>query len=247
MGKIEVLPPPPAHADGGDHHPYQRPRTAATLILLDHAKPATRVLMGRRHAGHAFIPGKFVFPGGRVEPTDRLMPSVGALDPVMEAKLCAKVVRPTPGRARALALAAIRETYEETGLALGTKAALAPRRAPSDVWARFAAHGVLPDLSAMRFIFRAITPPGRPRRYDTHFFCLEASAIAHRVEGIVTPDSELVELVWVPLAEARGLELPLITHSVLAALDTRIAAGLGHDLPVPFMHHRNRRWLREEL
>jgi hypothetical protein len=115
------------------------------------------------------------------------------------------------------------------------------------VWARFAAHGVLPDLSAMRFIFRAITPPGRPRRYDTHFFCLEASAIAHRVEGIVTPDSELVELVWVPLAEARGLELPLITHSVLAALDTRIAAGLGHDLPVPFMHHRNRRWLREEL
>jgi 8-oxo-dGTP pyrophosphatase MutT (NUDIX family) len=247
MGKIEVLAPPPAHADGGDHHPFQRPRTAATLILLDDTGPATRVLMGRRHEAHKFMPGKFVFPGGRVEPTDRLMPALGALDPAMEAKLSMKVVRPSAGRARALVLAAIRETYEETGLVLGTKVAPEPRRYPSDVWAQFAAHGVLPDLTAMRFVFRAITPPGRARRYDTHFFCLQASAIAHRVEGVITAESELVELVWVPLKDARSLELPLITHSVLAALDARVAAGFAHDLPVPFMHHRNRRWLREQL
>jgi 8-oxo-dGTP pyrophosphatase MutT (NUDIX family) len=99
--------------------PTLRPRDAATLILIDRAGPWPLVLMGRRHAGHKFMPGKFVFPGGRIEPGDRRMSVAGPLDALVEDKLMARTRRPSPGFARALALAAIRETFEATGLALG--------------------------------------------------------------------------------------------------------------------------------
>ncbi|MBV9906848.1 MAG: NUDIX hydrolase, partial [Hyphomicrobiales bacterium] len=69
-----------------------RPRDAATLILVDGAERGTaRVLMGKRHPGHKFMPGKFVFPGGRVEPEDRRMAATGALDAHVEEKLNARV------------------------------------------------------------------------------------------------------------------------------------------------------------
>ena len=88
--------------------------------------------MGKRHEGHAFMPGKFVFPGGRVEPEDRRMAAAGALDPHVEDKLNLRVPRPSPGFARAIALAAIRETFEETGLAIG----VGDYGAPEDAAAR---------------------------------------------------------------------------------------------------------------
>ena len=96
-----------------------RPRDAATLILVDRSQGAARALLGRRHPGHAFMPNKFVFPGGALEPADRRMSVATPLDPLVEAKLMAETRRPSPDFARALALAAIRETFEETGLALG--------------------------------------------------------------------------------------------------------------------------------
>ena len=67
-------------------------------------------------------------------------------------------------------------------------------------------------------------------------------AIAHRVEGLIGPDAELVELVWMPITEARHLDMPAITAVVLEELQERIAAGMSHDLPVPFyqMLHRVR-------
>ena len=55
-------------------HPYVRPKDAATLILVDRSGPAPKVLLGKRHARHKFMPGRYVFPGGRVDPDDRLMP-----------------------------------------------------------------------------------------------------------------------------------------------------------------------------
>ena len=67
--------------------PNLRPRNAATLILLDHAGPVSKVLMGKRHAGHKFMPGKFVSPGGRIEPADRRMSAHAELHPVVEEKL----------------------------------------------------------------------------------------------------------------------------------------------------------------
>ena len=73
-----------------------RPRDAATLILVDGSERGkARVLMGKRHAGHRFMPGKFVFPGGRVEPEDRRMAAAGALDAYVEEKLNARVRRPS--------------------------------------------------------------------------------------------------------------------------------------------------------
>src|ERR1051325_5648744 len=99
--------------------PYVRPKDAATLILVDRSGKVPKVLLGKRHHGHKFMPGKFVFPGGRVDPADKLMPVAKPLDPHAEANLMKHLQRASAAKARAFALAAIRETFEETGLLLG--------------------------------------------------------------------------------------------------------------------------------
>jgi 8-oxo-dGTP pyrophosphatase MutT (NUDIX family) len=226
--------------------PNRPPKDAATLILLDRGGPVPKVLLGRRHQGHAFVPGRFVFPGGRLDPSDRRMTVASPLDPRTEAKLMRHTRRPSAAKARAFALAAIRETFEETGLLLGCKRPEAPA-CPAGPWAGFAAAKVHPDLSNIHFIARAITPPRRSRRFDTRFFTADASAIAHRVEGVIGPDAELVELVWLPLDETEQLDLLAITQIVLRDLQARIEAGFGHELPVPFYRARNGKRVREWL
>jgi 8-oxo-dGTP pyrophosphatase MutT (NUDIX family) len=227
-------------------HPNLRPRDAATLILVDRSGATPKVLLGRRHEGLKFMAGKFVFPGGRVEPADRLMPAASPLDSHAEARLMRRVTRPSADKARALALAAIRETFEETGLLLGTRTGAMPA-VPEGPWSAFAKAGVLPDLAALHFIVRAVTPPRRPRRFDARFFAADATAIAHKVEGIVSPDAELVELVWLPIVEAKQLDLPTITQVALDELEARVAKGFGHDLPSPFYRMLNRKFVRAEL
>jgi 8-oxo-dGTP pyrophosphatase MutT (NUDIX family) len=174
------------------------------------------------------------------------MASARPLDCAAEERLMRAVKRPSPLKARALALAAIRETYEETGLLLGSPAGAGPETPPGP-WAAFGEAGILPDLAAIHFVARAITPPRRPRRFDTRFFTADAGAIAHRIDGMIGPDAELVELVWMPIAQARHLDLPAITAVVLEELEARIAAGLRHDLPVPFYQMRHRHFVRELL
>jgi 8-oxo-dGTP pyrophosphatase MutT (NUDIX family) len=226
--------------------PYVRPKDAATLILVDRSGRMPKVLLGKRHHGHKFMPGKFVFPGGRVDPADRRMPFARPLDPHAEANLMKRLKRPSAAKARAFALAAIRETYEETGLLLGVRNAMA-MKAPRGPWGAFAAANILPDLATLRFIGRAITPPGRPRRFDTRFFTMDASAVAHRIEGATGPDAELVELVWMTLEEAKQLDMAAVTGVMLEELDARIADGFGHDLPVPFYSMPRGRFRRELL
>jgi len=227
-------------------HPNLRPRDAATLILIDRSGDGTKVLLGRRHHGHAFMPGKFVFPGGRLERPDRLMPVATELKPQVEARLMRQVRNPNPAKARAYALAAVRETFEETGLLLGVHRD-APPAIPGPLWDGFAAASVYPDLGSVHFIARAITPPRRARRFDTRFFAAEVASVAHRVDGVVGPDAELVELAWMPLAEAKALDLAAITRVVLEDLEHRIARGLASDLPVPFYRLLHRRFTRELL
>ena len=222
------------------------PRDAATLILLDRSGPEPKVLMGRRHPGLKFMPGKYVFPGGRIEPGDRDMHCAGELPEALAPRLLEGPGRPGRAKARALALAAIRETFEETGILLGRRAA-ATAPLPEGPWRDFAAHGVLPDLSRLHFVARAITPPRRPKRFDTRFFTLDASEIAHRIEGTVGPETELVELVWQNVSETAKLDLPAITHVVLKELTARVAKGMGHALPVPFFRELNWKWRRELL
>ncbi len=224
-----------------------RPRDAATLIILDRSDGEAKVLMGKRRHDLQFMPGKYVFPGGRVEPEDRRMSAAGALDADVEAKLNARVPRPSPGFARAIALAAIRETFEETGLAIGVGDYGAPQATPRGAWARFAATGVYPALDDIDFLARAITPPGRARRFDARFLVVDASAVARRVEGVVHPDAELVDLVWTPLGKARELDLPHITHLALEDLAQALKGGLDRRRPRPFYRELRGKRLREEL
>jgi 8-oxo-dGTP pyrophosphatase MutT (NUDIX family) len=215
-----------------------RPRDAATLIIVDTAGGEPRVLLGRRRADLAFMPGRYVFPGGRVDPSDRHIAVEHDLEPgnIRNLMVAMKGNR-SPGRARALALAAVRETFEEAGLLIGSPAqAGPPPRARA--WQQFFSHGYRPALAQLTFFARAVTPPGRPRRYDTRFFCVAAEAIVHRVAAA---DGELSDLEWHSIEQARALELPNITRVVLEDLSERIAAGALQkcDVPVPFYHRRN--------
>ena len=219
-----------------DHHPYYRPKDAATLILVDRSGASPKVLVGKRHDKVVFMPGKFVFPGGRVDKSDNRVPVAAPMSKELEDNLLKGSPRISVSRARSLAIAAIREACEETGLCLGRKANGVPARLDG-AWKPFADAGLLPDPSGLFLIARAITPPGRVRRFDTRFFTADASAIAHRVEGVIHPDAELVELVWVELGSQPLADLHPMTRNVLGELEKRLATGpLRHDAPVPFFH-----------
>jgi 8-oxo-dGTP pyrophosphatase MutT (NUDIX family) len=226
-------------------HATVRPKDASTLILIDRSGKVSKVLLGKRHDRHKFMPGKFVFPGGGVDRSDKHMPVATPLEPHAEARLLQRFHHGSPTRARALALAAIRETFEETGLLLGVRSEAS--NVPEGPWTAFAREKVLPDLRALHFVGRAITPPGRPRRFDARFFTMDASAIAHRIDGVTGPDAELVELVWMPLSEAKHLDMPAVTGVMLEELEARVADGLRHDLPVPFYRMLRGSFLRELL
>ena len=115
-----------------------------------------------------------------------------------------RVEQPSAEQARALALAAVRETFEEAGLLIGVPLRTA-MTSKAEGWRAFFAHGFQPALAGLKFIARAITPPGRPRRFDSRFFCVQADAIVHRVK---IADGELSDLEWHSIAQARSLELP---------------------------------------
>ncbi|MER9683365.1 NUDIX hydrolase [Mesorhizobium sp. M0184] len=222
-----------------------RPRDAATLILLDRKGDEFLVLMGRRHARHAFMPGKFVFPGGRTDPADSRISIATALHPEEEARLTAGIGRTSPARARAIALSAIRETYEEAGLLIGQKGVFATARRD---WQGFVEHGVIPSLQALRFVARAITPPNRVRRFDTRFLAAWRDDVAVQLpDG--GPTDELEDVVWLPLAKARQADIPDITRSVLEELETRLARDplLSPGGPVPFYRLVRNRFVREIL
>ncbi len=225
--------------------PNLRPVDAATLILLDGRAKRPKVLMGKRSPNLKFMPGKFVFPGGRVDPEDGRMLAAGALSPRAEMRLMNQTVRMTPQRCRALAMAAIRETFEETGLMIGSAEYGRPESAPPGIWSEFADQGLFPTPDALTFVARAITPPRRPRRFDTRFFVAPLESVGGKVERAIGPDAELTELVWIEIDEAVGLDLPTITQVILAELKERIAHGVERDAPVPFYFERNRRFRRE--
>lgn len=224
-------------------HPYRRPKDAAAVILVNHSGPVPKVLVGRRHHGLLFMPGRLVFPGGRVDPTDNRVPLAAALPKALERQLVSGSPKIEPSRARALAAAAIREVCEETGLCIGRKATskleMAQTTQLSGEWRPFADMELLPDPSRLFLIARAITPPGEIRRYDTRFFTADASAIAHEVKGVVHADAELVELIWIELGSSPLADMHTITRRVLGELEARLAAGpLSHSAALPLFHFR---------
>lgn len=198
-------------------------RNAATVIALRDRDSDPHVLMGQRGAQAAFMPNKFVFPGGAVDAADADVPLATPLP-----GLCTDRLREDSALdlSHALATAAIRELWEETGLVLGEPGKWSAP-VPQD-WASFAATGHVPSAQALQFVFRAITPPGRPRRFDARFFLIDAAEIASDLDDFSAACDELSHLQWVPLAKVREFDLPFITEVVLAEIAAR-----AHDLEPP--------------
>jgi len=203
--------------------PRQRPRDAATLIIVQSGKQP-QVLMGRRAPGHVFMASKWVFPGGRIDRSDFSAASANEPSGSTRARLEAEVA---PHRARALCLTAVRETFEETGLILGSAALATSVTGP---WRAFREAGALPDLAALSYVARAITPPGRSRRFDARFFMADADALL--APEPTAGSGELDEIAWFPLEDARALDLPSITRFVLAEVAERLHQPAR---PIPFV------------
>ena len=217
-------------------------------MIVRRDAPSPRVLLGRRPVTAAFMPGKYVFPGGRVEAADHRIGCCAPLPPDVEALLGRRLRRAAPGRGRALAMAAVRETFEEVGFIVG-RAVDRARASRANGWSAFLATGHLPDLSRLRLFTRAITPPGRTRRFDTRFFVTDAEALANLDRPVAAANDELLEPVWVTIPEALALDLPEITQDVLERLAPLLdrPGPLVHDAPVSFQYQRGRDWRYETL
>lgn len=227
--------------------PYMRPRDAATLIILRHDGSKPRFIMGKRHENSKFMPGKFVFPGGRVDAGDGRICPLSELHPKVEQSLLNKMRGiPTPRRARGLAMAAIRETFEEVGLIVG-KPHDGSFHSRSSGWKPFADTGYGPSLDKLRLLARAITPPGRTRRFDARFFVVDASEVANLDSPCQIDNEELLECHWVDFDTARDMDLPFITQKILNILADTLKKpdGLAPGAPAHFQHMLHSRWHNE--
>lgn len=215
-----------------------RPRDAASIMLLDRSGGSVRVLMGRRSTAHVFMPDLYVFPGGRRDPSDHRLAFSGDLKPAVLHALKSVVGQPvSDARARALALAALRELYEEAGVPLGTPHAEAQAPLP-----------FLPDLANLRYMARAITPPGHARRFDTRFFAMFADE-ADVDTSLVLESRELQDLQWIDVDELPSLRIPEITAIILSDLRSGLKAdpSLPYERSVPFYFTRRGRLIRTLL
>ena len=192
-------------------------RNAATVIVLRDRHDDPAILMGQRGAKAAFMPNKFVFPGGAVDAADADIPLASPLPALCHNRLADDA---PAGLQNALAAAAVRELWEETGLILGQPGHW-PGTVPGD-WETFAKTGHLPAANRLQFVFRALTPPGRPRRFDARFFLVDANDIQSDLDDFTHACDELSHLQWIKLRDARKFDLPFITEVVLAEVEGRV-------------------------
>jgi 8-oxo-dGTP pyrophosphatase MutT (NUDIX family) len=209
-----------------------RIRDAATMIIVRQNPSGPTVLMGERSSGHVFFPHHFVFPGGRVDRSDSYVtPATDLRADVLEKLTQACTER----RARALALAAVRETFEEAGLIIGVP--LEMKQKPPKPWEEFFATGMAPCLEKLSFIYRAVTPPGRPRRFNARFFVIDAKHVQGDMDRSDQGDGELLALKWFSIPAALALKIRPITAMALKEIGARISSGNLHDpnRPVPWV------------
>ena len=206
-------------------------RDAATIIMVRDAETRPRVLMGQRGHGAVFMPSKFVFPGGAVDAVDATIPVANPAD----ADSLRRLANQSSTAPEALLNAATRELWEETGLLLGAEDSRAGQIEAPKGWRGYLATGHLPDGDALNFVFRAITPPGRPRRFDARFFMAEADRLTSDPDDFTRAEDELSHLQWVALDEVRKFDMPFITEVVLAEIGAILT---GTDKPgVPFFNN----------
>ncbi|MGF1554072.1 MAG: NUDIX domain-containing protein [Paracoccaceae bacterium] len=212
-------------------------RDAASVVVLRRQGGEARVLMGQRGAGAAFMPSKWVFPGGALDPADRDAAQRFAPPEALAERLGR---RPRGGPERdpslgaALALAALRELSEETGLAPRASAS-GSAEGLTPAWSAYLARHGAPNAAGLVPLARAITPPGGPRRFDARFVALDAAEIEDP-DDFAGADGELSHLAWLPLAEARAADLPFVTALVLAEIEARLADD-GPEPAIPFFRH----------
>lgn len=190
-----------------------KPRDAASLIVLNRWHRTWRVLMGRRSTRTRFMPEVWVFPGGRVDPADHLAEVASPLRPPVSRRLARHHTHP-----EAVAVAALRETWEETGLAVG----------------RTAARRLAPDLSRLDYVGRAITPPGNPIRYHARFFSLCWDGRPPSPSG----NGELERLTWWRIEEALALPTIDVTDLMLEEALARAASRNAARRAPLFLHYR---------
>ncbi len=183
-----------------------RPRDAASLVLLREGKSGLEVLIGRRCAGARFMPGRYVFPGGRVMASDS-RPWHGEID---EGEIAPFL---------ALKRAALRETFEETGLVVGRlldKLMPGNGEALSPVEQAYRERGVVPAPGLLRLVGRAITPTASPIRFHARFFVADGTYAM----GDIVHSEELEDLRWHPIDEAFPRMMQNVTKFMLrCALD----------------------------
>lgn len=182
----------------------------ASSVLLLRDNPL-RVLMMHRHEKSAFVPGMWVFPGGAVETGDRRETLLDTMK-----------------------VAGARETFEETGIWLGSQTRTFLRDASFDELMKEAPL----DMSRLVWTSHWITPVGVPMRFDTWFFLVSVSDDV--IEPV--PNREAVEMRWIEPHEALSLngsgEMPMVFPTVknLEALEsfhsaeTLIASRRGADI-----------------
>ncbi len=214
-----------------------RPRDAATLVLLRRVRGKPSVLMGLRHGKHKFMPDQWVFPGGRVDRADGYAHADSELRPHVTKRLAASS---STHRARALAMAAVRETFEETGLILG-RPLEGDQNGASDTWAPFYEAGFAPSLEGLEYVYRAVTPPYRPIRFNARFFLADGADLHGKLQG----DGELLNLSWLPIPKAIELPTPPIQQIVLEALPSMLDdegnIRRPRRVPIRIMRHGTRR------
>ena len=199
-----------------------RPRDAASLVIFRERKGTTEVLLGRRASRHRFMPNVFVFPGGRLDAADHQVAVAAELARPVARKLNNKW---SPEVSRALAVAAVRETFEETGLVIGERKK----------------GGVLPNLAGLDYVARAITPPDNPMRFHARFFAIDAK----HTSGRVRDSNELQALQWFSLAEALAMPLVDVTEFVLQEIQRRQEGWRPPGVPL-FSYRNGRAVIRYE-
>jgi 8-oxo-dGTP pyrophosphatase MutT (NUDIX family) len=183
------------------------PRHAASLVLLRDGVDGLEVLMGRRPLTARFMPGVYVFPGGGVEADDFRFRSSRPLPGHVTARLTRKA---EPALAHALAWAALRETWEETGLMFGCPGA-AEGAVDCEALSAFTASGLTPDLAGLDYLMRAVTPRYAPIRFNTRFFIADGAAVAGSIKQL----TELEVVGWRLIDEALDLKIVNVTEIVL--------------------------------
>jgi 8-oxo-dGTP pyrophosphatase MutT (NUDIX family) len=208
-----------------------KPRDAATMIVWRKGRDGIEVLMGRRSRRAAFIPDFFVFPGGRIDPADRAVRPATPLHPDAAKRMA---VRRDRALAETLAIAAVRETFEETGLLLAESGDIGSVAHPE--WAQWKASGLAPGLHRLVYFGRAITSPISPIRFHARFFIASADALRGEIAG----SGELLELGFYLVTEVLA-HMPVVdvTEFMLNRVKAYTAVPERFDQRTPVFSYKN--------